>query len=1392
MSLLHAPAHPRPLTLHRFVPAFARSHVQRVPALAPSWDGTQSGVVLIADLAGFTALTEEKARRGQAGIEAMQTILNGCFEHLVSIIQAGGGEVYKFAGDATIAWWPARKGHDPQSLRDLMLAATTTAQRLQDLVPDLAAILHVPLSLRIGIGAGPVFTAIVGGVGDRWEAVLGGEALQQVATIHHLPPGQVVLSPQAWRLIHTDSHGDIRTDGSVLLHHFTHPLGPLSQALKHTLAPAPEPATQALTPFIPRHVVQRLHTESLESLAEMRSVTVLFAIMSPPSHLKALQRCTEAVQRSVYASGGSILQCLVDDKAAFVMIAAWGIPGSSYADDAERALRSAHGLSSVLSHQGDEAAIGVASGRVFAGLRGSPSRAEFALIGSVINMAARLAHHTAQTSHGMLNSGVFCDEATARAVPSIGFAMHTDTALKGLGKVTVFESLGQRVSVGLHTGAHTRVMLGREEELAQLLHVLQAITDEPELSRAVLIEGVAGIGKSHLCHAFAQAVHARGGMLAMGASDPLDHASAYRPLRSIFNTLLGFSSDTGPAQRYERVRALLEEPEHQARISLLSTFLDLDLLPSNLEEQMSGRGRIEAMTELLIQLLNATDTGVIRVVIVEDLNWLDSASWGVLEAAVHRCSGLLLIFSARHLLADDPHAALFSGAHPEQTLRISLAPLGEIAVRSIIAAELNIAVVPEVVLRAVADKTQGLPLFVHEVVATLVDRGIVKSSAGVLSFDRQALADFTIPNTIQGTVVSRIDCLNPHQQSLLKAASVVGNSFSLAALWVIVTAQKTAHDTHDASPIEQNDLNVLVQSGLIERTREPTQFQFSHALVREAVYSLLPFKHRRTLHAALGAWYEQHANNDAVMLARIANHWAQAHDPVRALHALEQAGNHALRCGAYREAQELFHRLIMLTRQGFGEGSDHPIAAEPQSLSRWHMHVGMSSYNLGELQTARDELETTAHLLGYTLPSSRRIGIVLGLEMARTLLRSWYPHRRRQAPSEELQQALHASAVLGTLGRIYHLIQEPFYTMYTIVRRLNVLESYANDTSERLEALGGMMYLSTVIGHHSLAERYANRCLSADDIRRQHPLAHAEAMVPLSLAYLVQARWELCERTGNEAAQTFQQLGERQSRMVMISILANAAELQGDFECSAQLYTLVRRLAEEVGDQLGQCWSAGGLAMLAIRQGRYEEGIEWARRGVTLAQASGEAVSYLADTGLLAMSLFEAGQVPAARALVDEGISLLAALPHTPTAHHVMNGLDTFSELILRFWELDAPSRGSPSWRRWARHAAMATTRMSGFAKVFTIGSPMAVQRQAMQHWLHGRHAKAIKAWKHAITEGERMRIPFETAKAHFELARHLPPSDPEHHHHTLQALTLFQSIGAYGLAERARSLASA
>ena len=1349
---------PGPGGLQRFVPGFARRRAATGEGLRAELDARIAGALFVADIAGFSALTERMARSGQSGIEEMQTILNGCFERIVSTIEEGGGEVYKFAGDATMAWWPAHR----QDLHGAALAATATALRLQALVPELSGVLGVALSLRIGIGAGRLYTAITGGVAGRWEALLGGEALEQVARLQAVPSGQVALSDAAWQLLRADCTGTPLEQGGFVVQGATPP-APMGGT-----APGPRATDEQLAPLVPRHLLQRQDLHQPQALAELRSASVLFAIAQQPMGLEALQALTATLQRAVYDSGGSVLQCLVDDKAEFVLVAAWGIPGSSYADDAERAMRAAHGLASQLAANATRVSVGVASGRLFAGLRGSQTRAEYALIGAVVNLAARLA----QAAGGR----VFCDAATARAVPAIGFEPRPEVQLKGITGVLAHESLGRRRTHDDSTGA----LIGREAEHARLLALLDAAQATPERSSVVLVEGEAGIGKSHLCQAFVRAAADRGLRVASGASDPLDNSAAYRPLRRVFDHLLGMEQEHARAARRARVLALLgDDGPARERASLLSGVLDLDLPPTLTEQQMSGRGRIEATTDLLVQLLLATHTGSVRVLLLEDLQWLDSASWSVLENAVRRCPGLLLLLSSRPL---DAGAVFEAPLEDLGATRLQLHPLGEAAVHDIIAAELGARSVPEPVLRAVADKTQGLPLFVRQVVASLVVGLVVRCAHGVVSFDARALAAFAIPDTIQGAVISRIDRLTPRQQHTLKTASVVGRVFSFDAL-------RSASAGEAGPDALRADVEALVERGLVEREPDAAQFHFSHALVRDAVYSLLPFGFRRDMHALLGAWYERHAGDNPLMLARIAAHWEQAQDPVRAVRALEQAGNHALRTGAYREAQNLFGRLIELATRGFDPSQAQPVATGDDQMARWQMHLGLASYDLGELERARAALEGAAALLGHPVPGGSAIGPSLGLEALRALLPRLGPWRRRSSEPRAVR-ARQTAAVLSTLGRIYHLTQRPRHTMYSIVRRYNLLEPHP-PSPEQMGACSGMMYLSMMAGRHRAADAFATR-VTALHRRLQNPLAYADANLTLALAWMGQARWEACERSATEAEQIFQRLEERQPRMTMVSILANAAELQGHFSRARGLWEQEQQLALESGDQLGQCWAAGGIAMLEIRHGNFAAAAAQAAQARALARTTGEAVSYLADTGLLALASFEDGDLQGARTLLDEGLSIVATLPRLATAHHLLNGLDTFSELALRFWEQEAPAAGTAAWKAWSRQAQLVVSRTSGYARRFAIGAPMAAQRLALSQWLHGRQAQAIGTWRRAITEGERAGIPYETAKAHLALAQHLPTGDPQRAAHAGQAATVFERLGArHGLA-RAQALSSA
>jgi hypothetical protein len=121
----------------------------------------------------------------------------------------------------------------------------------------------------------------------------------------------------------------------------------------------------------------------------------------------------------------------------------------------------------------------------------------------------------------------------------------------------------------------------------------------------------------------------------------------------------------------------------------------------------------------------------------------------------------------------------------------------------------------------------------------------------------------------------------------------------------------------------------------------------------------------------------------------------------------------------------------------------------------------------------------------------------------------------------------------------------------------------------------------------------------------------------------------------------------------------------------------------------------------------------------------------------------------------------------------------------MRFWEQEAPVRGSAAWKLWSQRAALAVSCFRGYARQFPIGIPMALQWRAHASWLTGRHAQALVLWRQAVSEGQRLGIPYETAKAHLQLARRLDARDPQRALHAREAGALFEQLGSrHGLAQ--------
>jgi class 3 adenylate cyclase len=115
---------------------------------------------------------------------------------MVRIIASGGGDVFKFAGDAMIVLWP--EGDLAELAHRAMQAAIEIMSELDKTEMEAGVI----LSVKIGIGVGDVSVLHIGGVyGRREYCAVGQPLVQAFQAEHHAEPGQIIISKQTWTVL---------------------------------------------------------------------------------------------------------------------------------------------------------------------------------------------------------------------------------------------------------------------------------------------------------------------------------------------------------------------------------------------------------------------------------------------------------------------------------------------------------------------------------------------------------------------------------------------------------------------------------------------------------------------------------------------------------------------------------------------------------------------------------------------------------------------------------------------------------------------------------------------------------------------------------------------------------------------------------------------------------------------------------------------------------------------------------------------------------------------------------------------------------------------------------------------------------------------------------------
>ena len=216
--------------------------------------------VLFADISGFTPLTEALAQKSSEGPEELTRLLNGYFSRMIALIEAQGGEVVKFSGDAVTVVFPAVREDLSVATRRARQAAEAMQAAMSEFATLETSVGPIALGMKIGIGAGEILATRVGGVLGRWEYVIAGDPLRQIAQAEHQAQrGEIVLSPEAKSII---------APSSVAPRSLPQPDWARVQN--------PARVETVLRAYVPGVVIAWLGEELQDWLAVLRSMSVLF------------------------------------------------------------------------------------------------------------------------------------------------------------------------------------------------------------------------------------------------------------------------------------------------------------------------------------------------------------------------------------------------------------------------------------------------------------------------------------------------------------------------------------------------------------------------------------------------------------------------------------------------------------------------------------------------------------------------------------------------------------------------------------------------------------------------------------------------------------------------------------------------------------------------------------------------------------------------------------------------------------------------------------------------------------------------------------------------------------------------------------------------------------
>jgi class 3 adenylate cyclase/predicted ATPase len=650
----------------------------------------------------------------------------------------------------------------------------------------------------------------------------------------------------------------------------------LLDAISALRANAPSATAQTAT-------AKLTETPILETVGERRHITVLFCELFSTSSLSTrldAEDWRNLVSTYLVATSAAVTE--MDGRVKMLgdgLMALFGYP-IAQENDAERAARAALSIRRAVTEINREndragkpsldARIGIETGPVVVDAAGE-------IYGDAPNTAARV--------QALAEPGtVLVTAQVQRQIAGLFVAEECGTReLRGLPKPVKLFRLVRASGGGRRSGQrHLTPLVGRDEEITILSRRWERARRGDRQS--VLIVGEPGVGKSRLIQEFHARLRDTPHTWVEWSCSQLLQNTPLHPVAEWGRLRFGapdISAETRLAELENTFAQLKLEPAEN--VPLLAPLLDIRIP----QEHMPALEPVVLRHRRLAALLNWVMAGARTqpgVLALEDVHWADPTTLEFLRSIAESSdrASLLVLITAR--LEFRP-----SWLKRSHHTTISLGPLEPSQVQDMVAELSTRQTLSSQVVKSVAERTGGVPLFVEEVTRLLLERG---EQGGIQA----------IPPTLQQSLMARLDRLGSARDVALVGA-VIGRDFSYRLLLYVAGMD-------DASL--QSALEKLVNADilLVQGLPPGANYRFKHALIQDTAYENLLKSRRQVLHRRVAKALLDPTLSGAAEPELLAYHFTQAGQIEAAVEWWGKAGQQSLERSALVEATEQFTRAL--------------------------------------------------------------------------------------------------------------------------------------------------------------------------------------------------------------------------------------------------------------------------------------------------------------------------------------------------------------------------------------------------------------------------------------------------------------------------------------------------